>query len=102
MGIRRRWAIGGGVALAALLGIVGVGLSVAARALSGLAAKATCTCVFVSQRSEAVCTEDELEAQGIGFVSTKVDQGASAVQASVFFLSPARATFREETGCTLE
>jgi len=76
--------------------------AVGSKARSGLAAKTTCTCLFVSERPEAVCTGDELEAQGIGFVPVTVDRQARAVQARAFYLRAARAVYREGTGCTLE
>ncbi|MGC4116533.1 MAG: hypothetical protein QM765_18535 [Myxococcales bacterium] len=99
----KRWLIIGAVTVGGAV-LVGGGIwaVVGSQALSGLAAKSTCTCLFVSERSETVCTGDELEAQGIGFVPVKVDRAARAVEAHAFHLRGARAVFHDGTGCTLE
>lgn len=89
-------------ALVAGLACGAVWATIGSQALSGLAAKSTCTCLFVSDRPEEVCTKDELEAQGIGFVPVEVDRAARAVQARAFHLRAARAVWHEGTGCTLE
>lgn len=100
---RRRWLVllAGAAGLAALAAGC-AWMFVGSQALSGLAAKSTCTCLFVSERPEEICTGDELKAQGIGFVPVTVDRSARAVQARAFGLQGARAVFHEATGCTVE
>ncbi|HEY3446069.1 MAG TPA: hypothetical protein VGK67_06860 [Myxococcales bacterium] len=99
----KRWVlVAAGIVLAVAFSGGGAWLVVGSQALSGLAAKSVCTCLFVSERPEEVCTKDELEAQGIGFVPVTVDRQGQAVRARAFHLRGARAVFREGTGCTLE
>lgn len=99
---RKRLALAVAACLLALLAIAGAAYAwVGGRTLAGLAAKSTCTCVFVSRRPEADCTGSELKAQGIGFVRVTVDHRAAAVEARALLRS-ARASLREGAGCTLE
>ncbi len=92
-----------GVALGGVVLAVGAAyLWTGAQALAGLAAKSTCSCLFVSGRSEAECLGPELEVQGIRFVDLRVDREQSAVTARGFGLRSARASFVPGRGCTLE
>jgi hypothetical protein len=95
-------ALGGGGVFAVAVAGGGAYGWVGAHTLSGLAAKTTCSCVFVSGRPEAICSRDELEAQGVGFVKVSVDRGAAAVEARALGIGRARAVWRAENGCTLE
>jgi hypothetical protein len=69
--------------------------------LSRFAAKAVCSCVFISGRDEAACLADET-APYDAIVRVAVDRAALAVTARLPLGPAARADYREGLGCVLK
>jgi uncharacterized protein HemX len=101
---------GGGIGRVLLItvGVLGLGAAGAAYAFRDLpatatigvnfAAKQTCSCLFVSNRSMASC-ETDLPTETEGLVS--VAQEKNSVRASALGVFNAKAEFSEDFGCVL-
>ncbi|PCJ85584.1 MAG: serine hydrolase [Flavobacteriales bacterium] len=66
---------------------------------TGYSAKILCSCVFLSERNENSCLEQDLSKFGI--VTTQVDYEEKTVSATVHGFAERTAIYREGLGCTL-
>ncbi len=89
------------LALAAALGLGARYAWVGGEIAAGFAAKMTCSCAFVSDREGAAC-EQELAAQGMGWVRVRLDRQRRVVDATALGIRRATARYQGTTGCVLE
>ncbi|MEJ7646826.1 MAG: serine hydrolase [Chryseolinea sp.] len=69
--------------------------------MSGMAAKTTCSCMFLGGRSEASIREKELQVfPGLSSASINIDERDSTVSATILWKT-SKAIFRKGLGCTL-
>lgn len=69
--------------------------------ISGFAAKSTCSCAFIADRSLEAITEEDNDLPMVNLASNSINYEEKSATASVFGLKKRKAVYRDGVGCVL-
>ena len=100
--MRRVIVIAAAVAILVVTAATVYALRVASDASVGAAAmaKVVCSCVFVDERALDACRRDD--PPGFETIPVTIEASSKTATSTLFGIVSRRATYREETGCTLD
>jgi len=69
--------------------------------INGFAAKKTCSCTFIADRSLASIQESDLQIFPVNYTTNRIDKEEKTVKTSLFGIGERTAVYRNGLGCTL-